>query len=261
VVLENPTAFPRAWVVPHAATLAAGKERETLGTADFTRTVLIAGEPPPSPPAGPTTARVADYRPNRVAVRLDGPGGGFLVLADVWFPGWVCRVDGAEVPVYRANHAFRAVAIPPGVKEAVFSFEPRSYRVGWWVSMAALVAIVLAILAWGLTIAVFGLVASLALACLMLALAGAADNISAVFRSTILQAATPDEYRGRLQGIFTVVVAGGPRLGDVESGTVAALFGETFSVVSGGVLCIVTTLALVAAVPTFLKYDAKHPVP
>lgn len=123
------------------------------------------------------------------------------------------------------------------------------------------VAIVLAILAWGLTIAVFGLVASLALACLMLVLAGAADNISAVFRSTILQAATPDEYRGRLQGIFTVVVAGGPRLGDVESGTVAALFGETFSVVSGGVLCIVTTLALVAAVPTFLKYDAKHPVP
>lgn len=122
-------------------------------------------------------------------------------------------------------------------------------------------AIILAIMAWGATIAVFGLVKSLPIACLMLALAGAADNVSAVFRSTILQAATPDEYRGRLQGIFTVVVAGGPRLGDVESGTVAALFGETISVVSGGVLCIVTTLALVAAVPTFLKYDAKHPVP
>ncbi|MFN8157286.1 MAG: MFS transporter [Candidatus Nanopelagicales bacterium] len=122
-------------------------------------------------------------------------------------------------------------------------------------------AIILAIMAWGATIAVFGLVKSLPIACLMLALAGAADNVSAVFRSTILQAATPDEYRGRLQGIFTVVVAGGPRLGDVESGTVAALFGETVSVVSGGVLCIVTTLALVAAVPTFLKYDAKHPVP
>ncbi|HET7901997.1 MAG TPA: MFS transporter, partial [Candidatus Nanopelagicales bacterium] len=122
-------------------------------------------------------------------------------------------------------------------------------------------AIILAILAWGLTIAVFGLVSSLVLACFFLALAGAADNISAVFRSTILQAATPDEYRGRLQGIFTVVVAGGPRLGDVESGTVAALFGETVSVVSGGILCIVTTLALVAAVPSFLTYDAKHPVP
>jgi MFS family permease len=122
-------------------------------------------------------------------------------------------------------------------------------------------AIVYAVLAWGLTIMVFGLVSSLALACLFLALAGAADNVSAVFRSTILQAATPDEFRGRLQGIFTVVVAGGPRLGDVESGTVAALFGETFSVVSGGIACIVGTVVLVAAVPSFLRYDAKHPVP
>jgi MFS family permease len=122
-------------------------------------------------------------------------------------------------------------------------------------------AVVLAVFAWGLSIAVFGLVTSLALGCVLLALAGAADNVSAVFRSTILQAATPDEYRGRLQGIFTVVVAGGPRLGDVESGTVAALFGETFSVVSGGLACIAVTVALVAAVPSFLGYDGRHPVP
>ena len=79
----------------------------------------------------------------------------------------------------------------------------------------------------------------LPLALLLLALAGAADNVSAVFRTTILQAATPDEYRGRLQGVFTVVVAGGPRLGDVEAGVVAALAGEAFSVVSGGVLCVI----------------------
>ena len=122
-------------------------------------------------------------------------------------------------------------------------------------------AIVLAIFAWGLTITVFGLVPGLLLGCVFLALAGAADNISAVFRSTILQAATPDEYRGRLQGVFTVVVAGGPRLGDVEAGTVAALFGETVSVVSGGIACIALTGLLVAAVPSVLKYDAKHPVP
>ena len=123
------------------------------------------------------------------------------------------------------------------------------------------VAVVLSVFGWGLSIAVFGLVHWLPVACLLLALAGAADNVSAVFRSTILQAATPDEYRGRLQGIFTVVVAGGPRLGDVESGTVATLFGETFSVVSGGIACIAVTAALVAAVPTFLAYDARHPVP
>jgi MFS family permease len=122
-------------------------------------------------------------------------------------------------------------------------------------------AVVLSVLAWGLSIMVFGLVSSLWVACFFLVCAGAADNVSAVFRSTILQAATPDEYRGRLQGIFTVVVAGGPRLGDVESGTMAALFGETFSVVSGGLACIVATVALVAAMPAFLSYDAEHPVP
>jgi hypothetical protein len=95
----------------------------------------------------------------------------------------------------------------------------------------------------------------------LLAVAGAADNISAVFRSSILQAATPDEYRGRLQGIFTVVVAGGPRLGDVESGAVAALGGEAFSVVSGGLACIAVVGGLVAAMPQFLRYDGRDPVP
>lgn len=118
-----------------------------------------------------------------------------------------------------------------------------------------------AIVVWGLAIATFGLVHTLWVGLLLLALAGAADNVSAVMRQTILQAATPDEYRGRLQGIFTVVVAGGPRLGDVESGGVASLFGLTFSVVSGGVACLVALGALVAAMPQFLRYDARHPTP
>ena len=122
-------------------------------------------------------------------------------------------------------------------------------------------AIVYAIVAWGVCIAAFGLVRYLPLALLLLALAGAADNISAVFRTTILQAATPDEYRGRLQGIFTVVVAGGPRLGDVEAGAVAALAGETFSVVSGGLACVVLALGLSRAKPSFKHYDSHHPVP
>jgi len=122
-------------------------------------------------------------------------------------------------------------------------------------------AIVVSITVWGLAIAAFGFAHTLPLAALFLAIAGGADNVSAVFRSTMLQAATPDEYRGRLQGIFTVVVAGGPRLGDVESGSVAAIFGETVSVVSGGLACIVALSALVAAFPAFLRYDARHPVP
>ena len=117
------------------------------------------------------------------------------------------------------------------------------------------------IVVWGTAIAAFGLVRWLPLALLLLALAGAADNVSAVFRTTILQAATPDEYRGRLQGVFTVVVAGGPRLGDVEAGVVAALAGEAFSVVSGGVLCVIGSIGLAAKFPEFLRYDARHPVP
>ena len=114
---------------------------------------------------------------------------------------------------------------------------------------------------WGLAIAGFGLVRWLPLALVLLAVAGAADNVSAVLRMTILQVATPDEFRGRLQGVFTVVVAGGPRLGDVEAGVVAALFGEAFSVVSGGLACVGLAVALVAGSPGFLRYDARHPVP
>lgn len=122
-------------------------------------------------------------------------------------------------------------------------------------------AIVGAILVWGAAITSFGLVRWLPLALAFLVIAGAADNVSAVFRSTILQSATPDEYRGRLQGVFTVVVAGGPRLGDVEAGVVAAAFGEAVSVISGGLACIALSLGLVAKGPSFLRYDGRHPVP
>jgi MFS family permease len=122
-------------------------------------------------------------------------------------------------------------------------------------------AIVISIIVWGAAIAAFGGVRWLPLALLFLAIAGAADNVSAVFRATILQAATPDEYRGRLQGVFTVVVAGGPRLGDVEAGTVAVMFGETVSVISGGIACVLLAVGLARAVPSFWQYDAHHPVP
>ena len=122
-------------------------------------------------------------------------------------------------------------------------------------------AVFISILVWGSAIAVFGVWHWLPAALVLLAIAGGADSVSAIFRATILQAATPDDYRGRLQGIHTVVVVGGPRLGDVESGAVAALFGETISAASGGLLCIVAAVGLVAWAPSFLKYDARHPVP
>lgn len=122
-------------------------------------------------------------------------------------------------------------------------------------------AVVVAIVAWGLAITAFGLTGSLAWGLLFLALAGAADMVSAVFRLTILQASTPDALRGRLQGVLIAVVVGGPLLGDLRAGAVADLVSLRFSIVSGGLLCIVGVVLLCLKYPAFLKYDARHPVP
>jgi MFS family permease len=121
--------------------------------------------------------------------------------------------------------------------------------------------VLLAVTAWGASIAAFGLAPWLWLGIVMLAVAGGADSVSAIFRSTMLQVAAPDEMQGRLSGVYTVVVAGGPRLGDLESGTVATLFTPTISAVSGGVFCVLGVAALAALVPSFARYDAHHPVP
>jgi len=117
--------------------------------------------------------------------------------------------------------------------------------------------IIIAISAWGAAIAIFGLVSSLWLGLVMLALAGAADTVSAVYRSTMLQVATPPSMQGRLQGVFIVVVNGGPRLGDLEAGGAAAISTQ-FAVVSGGLACIVGMAICAVAVPAFLRYDHRE---
>ena len=123
------------------------------------------------------------------------------------------------------------------------------------------VAVVVAIAAWGAAVTLFGLARSVPVALALLVAAGAADTVSSVFRNAILQAATPDALRGRLNGVFIVVVAGGPRLGDLEAGAVAAVATTGFAVVSGGLACIAGVLLLAAAVPAFLRYDARAPEP
>ncbi|HEY3071535.1 MAG TPA: MFS transporter [Candidatus Limnocylindrales bacterium] len=100
-------------------------------------------------------------------------------------------------------------------------------------------AVIVAVLAWGAAIVGFGLASfSFPLALLFLAVAGAADVLSAVFRSTIVQLETPDELRGRVTAIHILVVTSGPRLGDIEAAAVAALIGVQASVVTGGLLCL-----------------------
>lgn len=121
------------------------------------------------------------------------------------------------------------------------------------------VAIVAAASAWGIAIAVFGFTSTLWVALVLLAAAGAADQVSAVFRSTIALTVTPDHMRGRLGGIEFAQVASTPALGNLEAGIVASLTSLRFSIVSGGILCVAGTLVTAFAFPILLRYDARHP--
>ena len=115
---------------------------------------------------------------------------------------------------------------------------------------------------WGVAMVGFGLSAALWLAVIFLAVGGAADLASAVHRSSILQAAATDEMRGRMQGVFTVVVAGGPRIADVTHGWTAALAGTATAAAAGGVLVVVLTAVAVALLPTFWRYQVtEEPAP
>ena len=112
---------------------------------------------------------------------------------------------------------------------------------------------------WGTAITVFGLVDSLWLALVFLAIAGGADLVSALFRSAILLSATTESMRGRLAGIEFAQVASAPTLGNVEAGLVASLTSIRFSVVSGGVLCVAGTVVIGLLLPALARYDAKAP--
>jgi hypothetical protein len=119
------------------------------------------------------------------------------------------------------------------------------------------------VLIWGAAIAAAGVVSSLLPAAIFLAIAGAADSISAVCRTTIAQLVTPDAMRGRMTAVFGLVVTGGARLGDIESGTVASLTTPRISVVSGGLACVASVgfvLALFPGLARFDAHDGAHPL-
>ncbi|HYM84938.1 MAG TPA: MFS transporter [Candidatus Dormibacteraeota bacterium] len=120
--------------------------------------------------------------------------------------------------------------------------------------------VVVAVLAWGAAITAFGVATigssplAFALALVFLAIAGAADVISAVFRSTIVQLGTPDELRGRVSAIHILAVTSGPRIGDIEAAAVAAVVGPTLSAISGGVLCVLGVGGVVRAFPQLARH-------
>ena len=130
---------------------------------------------------------------------------------------------------------------------------------GWIAHARRLGRIVIwAVGVWGAAIALAGLAGSIWIAAALLAVAGAADSVSAVCRSAINQNVTPDHLRGRMSSVFMLVVASGPRLGDVEAGSVAALGGARFSVVSGGVACLAGVALFVVLFPALARYDAAE---
>ena len=198
--------------------------------------------------------------------------------------GWHELAEGVaflrDKPVLQATFYVDLVAMIFGMPRALFPvlaatrFGGGSETVGLLFSSAAIgavlgaltggwvrrvrrqgLAVLWAVFVWGLGIIAFGLSGPrLGLAVTCLAVAGAADVISAVFRGTILQTQTPDALRGRLSGIHTFVVAGGPRIGDFEAGVVASAFTPTVSVVSGGVMCVVGVGVLAVLSPQFARY-------
>ncbi|MFI6130168.1 MFS transporter [Micromonospora sp. NPDC051141] len=120
-------------------------------------------------------------------------------------------------------------------------------------------ALTVAVVGWGVAIALAGLAGRLWLAVLLLGVAGAADLVSATLRQSMLLVYAPDRMRGRLQGVNTVVVAGGPRLGDLRAGVTAAGFGTGVAMVGGGIAAAVLAVLLVTAFPALLRYRATAP--
>jgi Bacterial membrane protein YfhO len=150
-VWENTTALPRAFVVSEAMVLPADRPEalRALKETDFRRRVLLEGIDADATIATSTedsatassTHRpvvVRAYRPNRVALSVPDGSAGYLVLTDIWYPGWECTIDGQPARILRANYLFRAVELPAGPHDVVFTFVPQSYRHGRTISLATL---------------------------------------------------------------------------------------------------------------------------
>jgi MFS family permease len=159
------------------------------------------------------------------------------------FPALTERLGGGPT-LYGLLHA--SVALGAFVASVTSGWAGRVRRQGR--------AVLIAVAAWGVTIAVAGVVREPALVLLMFAAAGAADMISGVFRSAISADVTPDELRGRVGGVEFAVYAGGPVVGDVEAGVVGGLVGVPFAIVSGGVACVGAAALFAICVPRFAEY-------
>jgi MFS family permease len=123
------------------------------------------------------------------------------------------------------------------------------------------IAVYVGVLAWGMSLVLLGLSSTLWLSLVALCLAGAADTVSGIFRVAIMQTATPPDMMGRLEGLGLTVVATGPALGDLEAGALASVTSVPFSIIFGGVACMLGVGVMAWRMPRFARYDRDHPVP
>jgi hypothetical protein len=146
-IYENDNVFPRAFVVHQSEPLAPREQvLEQLKSTDFQRTVLLDAVPTHAltmaVPTKPRVATITSTRPNEVVISVAPGEAGYLVLNDLWFPGWKATVNGDDAPVLRANYAFRAVAVPSTECEVVFRMTSTSFTTGRAISLATVAVVI-----------------------------------------------------------------------------------------------------------------------
>ncbi|MGY0231334.1 MFS transporter [Longispora urticae] len=193
-----------------------------------------------------TGLRYARSRQELMGTYLIDMNAMFFGMPTALFPALALKLGGPGV----LGLLYSAPALGALVASLTSRWAERIHRHGLAVALAAA--------GWGLAIIGFGLSEALWLALLFLALAGWADMVSGLFRSTMWGQTIPDRLRGRLAGIEVISYSSGPTLGQVESGIAAKLVGVTGSVVTGGVLCVVGTVAISALLPRFISYDNRE---
>jgi MFS family permease len=212
---------------------------------------LMQAVPPPPDAERPSIRRVVEglryarSRPELMGTYLIDMVAMFFGMPTALFPAIASQYKGAGV----LGFLYAAPAVGSFLATVTSGWTGRVHRLG--------LAVVLAAGCWGLAVLGFGLAGALPLLLVFLALAGAADELSAIFRSVLWNATIPDALRGRLAGIELISYASGPTLGNVESGVVASLFGVRASIISGGVLCVAGVAGLALALPLLLAYDNR----
>lgn len=214
--------------------------------------LLMRAVPPPADAARPSLARVleglryARSRPELIGTYVVDIVAMLFGMPMALFPAIAQGLGGPTV----LGLLYTAPAVGSFLFLATSGWTRRVHRHGMGVIAAATL--------WGLAIIGFGLVPGRTAALVFLALAGAADAMSGVFRQVIWNQTIPDSLRGRLASIELLSYSAGPTLGNFEAGLVASIFSVRVSVVSGGVLCVIGCVLCAVALPAFRRYDERE---